>query len=268
MLFGTSTTFPGGRQGMITKVRSHVMHADVMNRKVEGESKGEGHGEGKGHFSGNSVPLRRWEDWERSRLRKVKREERRRREFERAHPEGYIVGDQEHLHVRSDINSTYDGSDTVSVTSSEDHWGPQIGEYNENNVQYPPPPPTLQPIPQHTLESAKTIDGRDLEAMLESGWDPSPNASTDNLHAAQSRPPPMSPRIRLPDGRSIGGSSYSPVGPPSPYSNSPITPQSTQGASSAVGHGQDWKTHVSRRSGGGHRHDYGPLGPLDPGTRF
>ena len=244
------------------------MYANVMNRKVEGEMKGEGHGEGKGHFAGNSVPLRRWEDWERSRLRKIKRDERRRREFERAHPSGYIVGDQEYLNVRGDVHSTYDGSDTVSVTSSEDHWGPQIGEYNENNTQYPPPPPALLPLPQHALESARTIDERDLEAMLESGWDPSPNASSDNLHSAQSRSGPLSPRLQLPGGRSVGGPSYSPVGQPTSHSNTTISPQSIQGSSSAVGHGQDWKTHVKRRSGGGARHDYGPLGPLDPGTRL
>jgi chitin synthase len=231
-------------------------------RKVEGERKGEGHGEGKGHFSGNSIPLRRWEDWERSRLRKLKREERRRREFERVHPSGYIIGDQEYLGVRSEVHSTYDGSDTVSVTSSEDHWGLQIGEYNENNTQYPLPPPALHPIPQHRLESAKTIDERDLEAMLESGWDPSPSGSSDNLHPAQ-------PRLPLPTVRHMGGPSYSPVvhHPPS-HTKSPVSPdRPSQGASSAVGHGQDWKTHVKRRSGG-QRNDYGPLGPLDPEAKF
>jgi len=235
-------------------------------RKVQGESKGEGHGEGKGQFSGSSVPLRRWEDWERSRLRKMRREERRRREFERAHPSGYLTGDQELLGVRSDVHSSYEGSDTVSVTSSEDHWGPQIGEYNEHNTQYPPPPPVLHPIPKHTLESAKTIDERDLEAMLESGWDPSPNSSTDHLHPAQPRPG-MTTRFQLTDGPT-NGPSYSAVGQNPRIVTSPISPaRPTQGTSSAVGHGQDWKTHVKRRSGG-QRNDYGPLGPLDPGSKF
>ncbi|KAF8270250.1 chitin synthase-domain-containing protein [Lactarius quietus] len=236
-------------------------------RKVQGESKGEGHGEGKGQFSGHSVPLRRWEDWERSRLRKTRREERRRREFERAHPSGYLTGDQELLGVRSEVHSSYDGSDTVSVTSSEDHWGPQIGEYNEHNTQYPPPPPVLHPIPKHTLESAKTIDERDLEAMLESGWDPSPNASTDHLHPAQPQPHGMAARFQLTDGPT-GGPNYSAVGQNPRLVTSPISPaRPTQGTSSAVGHGQDWKTHVKRRSGG-QRNDYGPLGPLDPGSKF
>lgn len=240
-----------------------------MNRKVEGERKGEGHGEGKGHFSGLSVPLRRWEDWERSRLRKIRREERRRREFERAHPSGYIIGDQEYLGVRSDVHSSYESSDTVSVTSSEDHWGPQIGEYNENNTQYPPPPPALLPFSKHALESARTIDDRDLESMLESGWDPSPNASSDNLHPAQPGPhSTSSPRLQLPTGRRMGGPSYSPVGHQPPSNTSPISPdRPPQGESSAIGHGQDWKTHMKRRSGG-QRNDYGPLGPLDPEAKF
>jgi chitin synthase len=245
---------------------AYHIHANFIDRKVQGESKGEGHGEGKGQFSGSSVPLRRWEDWERSRLRKMRREERRRREFERAHPSGYLTGDQELLGVRSDVHSSYEGSDTVSVTSSEDHWGPQIGEYNEHNTQYPPPPPVLHPIPKHTLESAKTIDERDLEAMLESGWDPSPNSSTDHLHPAQPRPG-MTTRFQLTDGPT-NGPSYSAVGQNPRIVTSPISPaRPTQGTSSAVGHGQDWKTHVKRRSGG-QRNDYGPLGPLDPGSKF
>ena len=263
MLFGTLTTFHGARQGMTRKRSAYLVHADFFDRKVAGESKGEGHGEGKGQFLGHSVPLRRWEDWERSRLRKTRREERRRREFERAHPSGYLTGDQDLLGVRSEVHSSYDGSDTVSVTSSEDHWGPQIGEYNEHNAQYPPPPPGLLPVPKHTLESAKTIDERDLEAMLESGWDPSPNTSTEQLHPAQQRPSAMAARFQLTDGP-MGGPSYSAVRQ-NTFNSTPS--RATHGTSSAVGHVQDWKTHVKRRSGG-QRNDYGPLGPLDPGAKF
>ncbi|TFY66514.1 hypothetical protein EVG20_g4565 [Dentipellis fragilis] len=226
-------------------------------RKVEGEAKGEGHGEGKGAFSGVNIPLRRWEDWERSRLRKIKREERRRREFERAHPQGFVTGD-EYLNVRSDQNSQYDGSDTFSVTSSEDQWGPQIGEYNENNAQYPPPPPALH-LSHDGLASAKTVDASDLEAMLESGWDdqPSASASTDHLHPAQ--PPPRT-RYQLSDGAVAAARTASPTRP-------------VQAISTAIG-GDDWKTHIKKRSGGGSggdggsQDDYGPLGPLDPGRRL
>ncbi|KAI0063696.1 glycosyltransferase family 2 protein [Artomyces pyxidatus] len=232
-------------------------------RKVEGESKGEGHGEGKGPFAGSSIPLRRWEDWERSRLRKLRREERRRRDFERAHPSGYNAGD-DYLGVRSDVHSQYDGSDSMSVTSSEDQWGPQIGEYNENNAQYPPPPPGLHHVPEHAIQNAKVIGENDLEAMLESGWDdtPSPFASTDHLHLAQPQPSSLAPRYQLSDGPGPG---YTPV----PPVHSPVSPtRPSAGASSALG--GEWKTHAKRRSGGGGapRDAYGPLGPLDPGTKF
>ena len=57
---------------------------------MEGERKDTGHGEGKGVSTAQSVPLRRWEDWERSRLRKIRREDRRRREFARQHG-GFVL---------------------------------------------------------------------------------------------------------------------------------------------------------------------------------
>ncbi|KAI0029717.1 glycosyltransferase family 2 protein [Vararia minispora EC-137] len=234
-------------------------------RKVEGEGKDTGHGEGKGISAAASVPLRRWEDWERSRLRKIKREEKRRREFARAHPGGFVAGD-EYLSVRSAVESTYDGSDAASVTSSEDHWGANIGGYNENNMQYPPPPVGLHSLPS----GGKLIGEDDLEAMLESGWDegPSPSASTDALHAAPSHlvpptpgAPTHAPRYQLSDGGDGGGGGYAPLGrgprPPSP---------STPGAKTSALEDGSWKGHMKKRSG--ERRDYGPLGPLDPGAKF
>jgi len=149
-------------------------------RKVEGETKSEAHGGG-GPKVNVEVPMRRWEDWERSRLRKIKREERRRKEFERLHPNGFAT-DTDML--RAEIRSQYDGSDTLSLASSDDdQWGSQIGGYNEHNAQYPPPPVGLL-VPDHALNSAKTLDGAELEAMLEHGFD--------------DRPPPL-PRYQLSD---------------------------------------------------------------------
>ncbi|EGN99638.1 glycosyltransferase family 2 protein [Serpula lacrymans var. lacrymans S7.3] len=149
-------------------------------RKVEGEAKGEGHGAGEGVFDGSSVPLRRWEDWERSRLRKIKREERRRRDFERMHG-GYYTGENDLLSARRDVRSHQsEGSDTYSVTSSEDdHWGPQIGGYNEYNSQYPPPPLGLF-VPADTIEGGKVLDGAELEAMLESGFEDGGGGAADD----------------------------------------------------------------------------------------
>ncbi|KAF8070282.1 glycosyltransferase family 2 protein [Lyophyllum atratum] len=237
----------------------------VIYVKVEGEGKGEGHGDGGGASNGPELPMRRWEDWERSRLRKLRREERRRRDFERSHPTGYIAGDGELLSVRGvDARSQYDGSDTISVTSSDDdHWGPQIGAYNENHAQYPPPPVGLL-LPRDQLHTAKTVGGAELEAMLEMGFDerqrPTPPTST------------YAPRYQLSDGSTaqlanINGDGYAPLtrsaspglGVPLPNMISPTSPTINMS-------GEPPRGASGGRHGSGER--YGPLGPLDPAMRF
>lgn len=50
-------------------------------RKVEGEGKGDDHGKKEGSFDSSKVPLKRWEDWERTRLRRMKRKERQRQQI-------------------------------------------------------------------------------------------------------------------------------------------------------------------------------------------
>ncbi|KZT27983.1 glycosyltransferase family 2 protein [Neolentinus lepideus HHB14362 ss-1] len=235
-------------------------------RKVEGEGKGEAHGEGHGVFDGSNVPLRRWEDWERSRLRKLRREERRRRDFERNYPSGYVAGDGELLSSRYDTRSQYDGSDTLSIASSEDdHWGGQIGGYNETSSVYPPPPVGLF-VPEASVSRTSLVDGSDLEAMLEQGFDdPSPVQTP-------TRPmPPGAPRYQLSDGQTVYTQlqrSTSPGASTPTYVASPMSPnRPTNGVSSGVN--GEWKTHVKKRSGGKSSGDgYGPLGPLDPGSRF
>ncbi|KAF8972952.1 glycosyltransferase family 2 protein [Flammula alnicola] len=240
-------------------------------RKVEGEGKGDGHGGGGGRDSAPAVPMRRWEDWERSRLRKLKREERRRRDFERAHPSGYMTGDGDYLAAPDTrsvyARSQYDGSDTLSLNSSDDdHWGTQIGGYNEHNAQFPPPPVGLI-LPQGgTLNAAKTVGGAELEAMLEMGFDdrpPLPNTT-------------YAPRYQLSDGSTttlanVGGNGYSPLprssspGHQGPILNNTLSPTSPTipfagepGAS----------RRPPPRSGSASAERYGPLGPLDPSAKF
>ncbi|CAL1707963.1 unnamed protein product [Somion occarium] len=219
-------------------------------RKVEGEAKGEGHGDGHAAEIIINVPLRRWEDWERSRLRKIKREERRLRELARLQG-NYQGANSDLLTPRHDVNSQYDGSDTYSVTSSEDdHWGAQIGGYNENSTQYPPPPVGLQP---NAFESAETVAATDLEAMLEVGFDDRPSPTT-------ARMPMETPRYQLSDSRP--GNGYTPLTRAGSPGVSPVTPD---GMSSAL----QQKGHAKKRSGGrSSAREYGPLGPLDPGTKF
>ncbi|KDQ57735.1 glycosyltransferase family 2 protein [Jaapia argillacea MUCL 33604] len=240
-------------------------------RKVEGEGKDKGHGDGHGAFDGSSVPLRRWEDWERSRLRKLKREERRRREFERNHPSGFTTGDGDLLTARYEVRSQYEGSDSASIASSDDdHWGTQIGGYNENHAQYPPPPVGLFVPEQASRSTSSLVDGAELEAMLDQGFQERP--SQDSRYGSASRAPTDTPRFHLTEAQPQRGG-YTPLsrsgapGVTSPtYEHSPVSPvRPTNGASSGVG--GDWQTHVKKRSGG-RPADYGPLGPLDPGTRL
>ncbi|KAF8513015.1 glycosyltransferase family 2 protein [Hysterangium stoloniferum] len=240
-------------------------------RKVEGEAKGEGHDSGSGTASGSSIPLRRWEDWERSRLRKIKREEKRRRDMARAFPNGYNGSE---YHFLGDTQSQYDGSDTLSMASSEeDHWGGQVGTYNENGSQYPPPPPGLLLPHDQMINTAKTVDGDEMAAMLESGFDdrhPSPFSSTTRFLDTNGQPVgsvgyqlsdvPSPPRIR-PYPPALRQDGLPPRRVVSP--RSPTVP--VNASSSAI----EWKTHAKKRSGGGGGPGkYGPLGPLDPGGRI
>ncbi|KAG6829551.1 hypothetical protein H0H92_004220 [Tricholoma furcatifolium] len=236
-------------------------------RKVEGEGKDEGHGGGGGAPKGPEVPMRRWEDWERSRLRKHKREERRRKDFERLHPSGYIAGDGEMLSVRGfDARSQFDGSDTISMASSDDdHWGTQIGAYNENNTAYPPPPVGL--LMSHDVQGGKTVGGAELEAMLESGFDDKPSPTPPSSTYA--------PRYQLSDGSAtqlanMNGDGYAPLtrstspglGSYPPNTISPTSPTINLSGSPPRGP----RGIPGGRHGSGER--YGPLGPLDPATRY
>jgi chitin synthase len=220
------------------------------DRKVEGEGKGEAHGAGAGVFDGSSVPLRRWEDWERSRLRKLKREERRRRDLERLHPGGFIMTENELLSARG--GSQYDGSDTYSLASSEDdQWGHQVGGYNETSGQYPPPPVGLYDGRDVSGGEGKTLGGAELEAMLESGFDESPNYSPTPVSST------FGGRYQLSDNPSqqhlMGYGAMSRSG----SSESPNTPS----ASSSMSLPNHFRGIDDRR-------EYGPLGPLDPRQKF
>ncbi|PWN22475.1 hypothetical protein BCV69DRAFT_267874 [Microstroma glucosiphilum] len=149
-------------------------------RKVAGEGKGEGgHGGGEGDsvFAAASVPLRKWEDWERSRQNRQKRAEKRRREME-AQFGGKFWNDQQDL--RSQGSHSPDGdytgaprtrhphfreSDTWSETTEEDVWGAHVGVYEEAA-----PPPTQ--VIRHTMiidgdGTADVLAAGELEAMLE-----------------------------------------------------------------------------------------------------
>lgn len=157
-------------------------------RRVHGEVKGLGHDLKEGLDASSTVPLRRWEDWERSRLRKLKRDAERRAQFERQFDSNQVRSD--------DGQSSYvrhrSVSDGFSVFSSEDDlWGANIGGYDENDEHFPPPPTTLLP---ESHEYAPTVRYSMLAQQLDNGFD-----DDDTKYQDQHTPPKPITRYTLQD---------------------------------------------------------------------
>ncbi|KAL9939281.1 hypothetical protein V8E36_002094 [Tilletia maclaganii] len=187
-------------------------------RKVEGEvvdKSGHGPEAKRGEMSTaeaeQSVPFRRWEDWERSRLRKLKREEKRRRDLEKQFGAGFYndgghdggggvdsgqlgdplssgaagagragmgafngrlgPGDMLQRGGGGD-GSEFDTSSDAGTDLDEDRWGLQIGGYDETL-----PPPLLKAEVRQSIWAATGPAGNvimmqdDMERMMEKGWD-------------------------------------------------------------------------------------------------
>ncbi|KAF9977498.1 hypothetical protein BGZ65_007373 [Modicella reniformis] len=97
-------------------------------RKVAGEAKGEAHGNADGVFESSRVPLKRWDEYEKARVRQVKRVERAERQ--RAQGSPYLRG----------TPSLYtDGGDAKSVMSPGE-LGPQQYPFDYNGRQAMTPP--------------------------------------------------------------------------------------------------------------------------------
>lgn len=143
-----------------------------QTRQVQGETRDTGHDtKPGGTIEVNAVPLRRWEDWERSRLRKIKRENKRKQEFARAFGTRKFHENNTLSTYTDGESSRFDPSDTNSMFSAEDdRWGLQIGQYNEEPIGAVPPVGLYQVDDSSTI--AETVDHNKLEAMLdEEGWD-------------------------------------------------------------------------------------------------
>jgi len=127
-------------------------------------------------------------------------------------------------------------------------WGTQIGGYNEHNSQFPPPPTVFIPLGE-ALQSAKTVDGAELEAMLQKGFDDQPSPTS-----------PSYTRYQLSDGETKqlpneGG--YTPLSQSSSPSPIHMTRELPVNSQPQPGN-----------QGGSHTGRYGPLGPLDPSLKF
>jgi chitin synthase len=176
--------------------------------------------------------------------------------------------------------STYEGSDTQSITSSEeDQWGTQIGGYNEANPAYPPPPVALLVPDEDRLIGASTLAENELEAMLEAGFEDDRSPTTPSATGSGSV---YAPRFQHNESSSanhlVAGNGYAPLTrattpPQHPGGYGMLPPQHAgsphlpPGGFGSTGVAPEWKTHAKKRSGGASRGEkYGPLGPLDPGS--
>ncbi|KAF9913222.1 hypothetical protein BX616_010137 [Lobosporangium transversale] len=91
-------------------------------RKVEGEAKGEAHGNADGIFDASRVPLKRWDDYEKARVRQVKRIERAERQRAQGSP-----------YLQSAAPSVFTADDNESDMMSD--LGPQQQHYDYNGRQ-------------------------------------------------------------------------------------------------------------------------------------
>lgn len=191
-------------------------------RKVTGEVKGEDHGKKDGVFDPSKVPLRRWEDYERRRIRSVKRREKKLKELGPVHmTHGMIDNDeQRQLLQQSDeeLASNYTGSDMSSIHNNPMHYFDPSKEapVKSGNGYYPmfrpqqqgPPTPlpkqpalqqtAPQPIPtrhpsQPRPQISSGIPQQQQQHMLRSPQHPQHVTSprpTPPTHLPGYRPPP------------------------------------------------------------------------------
>ncbi|CAG8511830.1 12541_t:CDS:2 [Acaulospora colombiana] len=160
-------------------------------RKVEGEAKGDDHGKKEGTFDASKVPLKRWEDWERSRIRKIKHQERQRSKATMHTPSHLthqvISGEDD---PKRQLLSQYEGEyyEGESIDSG-DMGNQQYYDYSANvtylpstqynnypqqyQQQYPPRqqyPPQSQYPPQQPLEYQYEQYGNQLERAPSRGY--------------------------------------------------------------------------------------------------
>lgn len=176
-------------------------------RRVEGEIRSKGHDDSTAVFNGTTIPLRRWEDWEKSRLRKLRREEKRRKEMERQFGAGFhgdprLGGDLRGMGMgeRPWARSEYDSDNGSLYSSEEDMWGGEVGGYNEHNPAFPPPPIALPPTDDPVSNiNGETLGMDEMAAILDSGFDDDPQSQSTYPPLSHPRPhahPPPPPISR------------------------------------------------------------------------
>ncbi|KAF9361237.1 hypothetical protein BGX34_007250 [Mortierella sp. NVP85] len=168
-------------------------------RKVAGEKKGEAHGNADGFFDSSKVALKRWDEYEKARVRQVKRIERAERQ--RAQGSPYL---QHAGAVRDDAES-----DVYSDL------GPQQVPHDYNGRQVMSPPlagnqarPLLSPNMAHQPRFAPPNSPGWQPA---GGAPPSPGQQHPSPHQGPMTPPPVSPGGMRRNRSNGGGSPTSPT---------------------------------------------------------
>ncbi|RHZ76652.1 hypothetical protein Glove_194g20 [Diversispora epigaea] len=118
-------------------------------RKVEGEGKGDDHGKKEGEFDASKVPCKRWEDWERHRIRKNKRQERKNQPT--SYPTHQTTFDDDEK--AGLLPSSYE--DRASISSDVGH--EEFYDYNA-----PSGTTTAYPPQQYDQYQPVTIEARDI----------------------------------------------------------------------------------------------------------
>ncbi|KAG0312476.1 hypothetical protein BG000_006223, partial [Podila horticola] len=125
-------------------------------RKVDGEAKGDAHGNADGVFDASSVALKRWDDYEKARVRQVKRIERAERQrgqgspYARSQGAPSVYTDDNESDMLSDLGPQqqhydYHGRQVMSPPLAGNQARPMMMGSGGPSPRFGPPSPNLQP---------------------------------------------------------------------------------------------------------------------------
>ncbi|KAI1300371.1 hypothetical protein EDD11_006236 [Mortierella claussenii] len=194
-------------------------------RKVAGEAKGEAHGDAEGLFDSSKVPLKRWDDYEKARVRQVKRIERAERQ--RIHGSPYMRSMTGTPSIYTDAGDSKSELTPVELGPQQFHF-----DYNGRQIMTPPltgnpPRPMMMGSPMMSPNPSGTAGSGGPGAQRQSSLHHSPSMTnwgpgSANMHPSMTQSPgwqhqqSMSSNgvpMAIPMSMSSGGQSY-PGSPP------------------------------------------------------
>ncbi|KAI8324258.1 hypothetical protein GQ54DRAFT_296260 [Martensiomyces pterosporus] len=176
-------------------------------RKVAGEGKDKGHGDAEGHFDASTVPMKRWEDYERKRLRSIKRKERKQYADDSSSylPAGVDDSDtaallknpvDESMYFESNPGYSFmDDSTANSVVGSSGTIGGHPsggsnGHHNQYSQQYPPQQYEMQDYSQNYGDGSGYYNQYDPQGQHQyGGYDDQAYGAGGEYHDQQQQHP-------------------------------------------------------------------------------